>query len=138
MFTKFDKAMMDTAYIWANLSHAKKKKVGCILAKDDRIIGHGFNGVCRELNDNCCEDEKGKTKPTVLHSESNAIAYCARAGISTKGTTAYITCTPCAQCASLLISSGIVRVIYSEEYTSGSFGSGREVLEKANIEVLKI
>ena len=53
---KYDKAMMKTAFIWAEESYCKRKQVGAILAKNGRILSTGYNGTITGA-DNCCEDE---------------------------------------------------------------------------------
>ena len=63
------------------LSHAERRKVGCLIVKDTQIISEGYNGTPRGF-DNRCEytdhlDEM-YTKPEVLHAESNAITKLAR------------------------------------------------------------
>lgn len=50
---KFDKAMMDTAKIWAALSSCNKLKVGAVIAYDNRIISNGYNGTTSGVNNNC-------------------------------------------------------------------------------------
>ncbi len=56
------------------------------------------------------------TKPECLHAESNAIAKVARSTSSSIGGTMYSTLSPCFECAKLIIQSGIVRVVYGEQY----------------------
>jgi dCMP deaminase len=51
-----------------------------------------------------------------IHAEANAIGKCAKQGISTEGATAYITHSPCHDCAKLLAVSGIKTVFYGEEF----------------------
>ena len=51
---------LELAKSWAELSHAKKKKVGCIIVKDNSIIADGYNGTPKGF-ENECEDEHGKT-----------------------------------------------------------------------------
>jgi dCMP deaminase len=74
-----------------------------------------------------------------IHAEANAIGYAARAGSSTQGSTMYLTCSPCKQCAKLLVSSGIVRVVYAKLYNR-SEDDGLPLLEKSNIKnkILKL
>jgi dCMP deaminase len=45
MKEKFKHAYMDTARRFAELSPAKRRKVGAIVVKDDRIISIGYNGM---------------------------------------------------------------------------------------------
>ena len=95
------------------LSHAERRKVGCLIVKDTQIISEGYNGTPRGF-DNRCEytdhvDEM-YTKPEVLHAESNAITKLARSTNSSDGATMYVTCSPCFECAKLIIQAGIKRV----------------------------
>ena len=72
------------------------------------------------------------TKPEVLHAESNAISKLARSTNSSDGATVYLTCSPCFDCAKLIIQAGIKRVVYSDNYRDSR---GLQLLEKANIQV---
>lgn len=54
MKTKLKKAYMQTAKIFAELSHAKRLHVGAIIVKNDRIISIGYNGMPAGW-DNSCE-----------------------------------------------------------------------------------
>jgi len=56
MKEKFKQAFMDTARRFAELSHARRLKVGAIVVKDDRIISIGYNGMPAGW-DNNCEDQ---------------------------------------------------------------------------------
>lgn len=51
---KLDKLYMDIANRIGQMSHAKRKKVGSILVKDDNIISMGWNGMPAGA-DNSCE-----------------------------------------------------------------------------------
>ena len=46
---------MDTARIFAELSHARRLHVGAIVVKDDRIISIGYNGMPAGWDNNCEE-----------------------------------------------------------------------------------
>ena len=155
MPNKIDIAHMNAAEGYAKLSYAKRLKVGAIITKDDRVISIGYNGTPAGWN-NDCEDEirktftyvidKGgeeyeganvglKTKPEVIHAESNAIGKLARSSESGDGATMYITHAPCFDCAKLIHVAGIKKVFYREAYRSTE---GIEFLNKSNIEVEKI
>src|SRR6056300_1286556 len=118
MKDKFIKAYMEVAKTFANLSTAKRLHVGAIVVKDDRIISIGYHGMPSGW-DNVCEHE-GKTKPEVLHAESNAIAKLASSHESGKDATIFITHSPCIDCAKLIYQSGISKVYYASEYRSSS------------------
>ncbi len=135
---------MKTAETFAELSHARRLHVGAIVVKDDRIISIGYNGMPAGW-DNNCEDEIGhvlddanniveirlKTKPEVLHAETNCSAKRAKANESGLGATMFITHAPCLDCAKLIYQSGIRSVFYRDNYRSTA---GVEFLKKSGIE----
>ena len=135
-FTKFDYAMMRTAEIWADLSHSKRKKVGCVIAKDNRIVTHGYNGLPHFLGNDC--EKEGKTKAEVMHAEHNALLFAAKHGIPLNKCTVYITCIPCKTCASMLSVAGIDKIVYNEFYESGSNGTDLSIFERAGIELIQL
>jgi dCMP deaminase len=73
-----------------------------------------------------------KTKPEVLHAETNAIAKLAKSTESGQGATMFITHAPCLDCAKLIYQSGINSVYYRDSYRSDS---GIKFLEKSGITV---
>ena len=117
---KWDKAHMKTAQVYAELSSATRLKVGCVIVKDNRIISIGYNGMPSGWSNKCeTTDEYGnmpKTKPEVLHAETNAIAKVAKSSESAEGATLYTTCAPCLDCAKLIYQAGISRVVYGHGY----------------------
>ncbi len=76
-----------------------------------------------------------KTKPEVLHAESNAIAKLAKSSSSGNGASIFITHAPCHDCAKLIYQSGISSVYYRSAYRDNA---GLEFLEKSGIEVKQI
>ena len=143
MKQKFIDAYMDVAERFAQLSSAKRLQVGAIVVKDDRIISIGYNGTPTGW-DNCCEevvrqDEMGhsvlKSKPEVIHAESNCIAKLAKSSESGDGASIFITHSPCIDCAKLIYQSGITTVYYKNEYRSTQ---GIDFLTKSNIQVVKV
>ena len=134
MKIKFIQAYMDVAERFAQLSSATRLQVGAIVVKDDRIVSIGYNGMPTGW-DNCCEDENNKSKPEVLHAETNAIAKLARSGESGLGATLFVTHAPCIDCAKLIYQSGITTVYYAEEYRSTQ---GLLFLNKSDIKVIHL
>lgn len=157
---KYDKVMMETAFIWAKESYAKRLKVGAVLSKDGRVLLTGYNGTisktdnngeltCSNCNGNKqiqlsnlefeeCEKCQGKgviTSPYLLHAEQNIISWAARKGISTENATLYITHNPCKECSKLIAQAGISRVVFQEYYRDQN---GIDFLKNLNIEVVKI
>jgi len=76
-----------------------------------------------------------KTKPEVLHAESNAIAKLAKSNDSGNGAKIFITHAPCIECAKLIYQSGINGVYYSENYRDDS---GIEFLKKSGVNIEKL
>jgi dCMP deaminase len=76
-----------------------------------------------------------KTKPEVLHAETNAIAKLAKSNESGMGATMFITHAPCLDCAKLIYQSGIRSVLYRNSYRDTS---GIAFLEKSGIEVIQV
>lgn len=143
MKEKHLKAFAKCAVTFADLSYARRLKVGCIIVKDNNIIAIGYNGTPAGWDNNCEYvadiDENGKevlaTKPEVIHAEINATGKLARGTISAEGATAFITHTPCVDCAKSLYSSGIKEVYYLNEYRSLD---GINFLQDCGIKVVKL
>jgi dCMP deaminase len=143
MKDKFKKAFMQAAQTFAELSHARRLKVGAIVVKDDRIISIGYNGMPAGW-DNTCEEEikwpNGEirgliTKPEVLHAETNAIAKLAKSNDSGNGATMFITHSPCIECAKLIYQSGIGHVMYMQNYRDDA---GITFLERSGVVVEQV
>ena len=135
MKDKFVFAFMDCAERFAQLSTATRAKVGAIIVKDNRIISIGYNGMPSGWDNDC--EENGKTKPEVLHAETNAIAKVAQSSESSRGSELFCTHLPCMECAKLIHQSGIVTVYYREEYQAAK-GTGKQFLIDSGIEVIKV
>lgn len=154
---------MDVARRFAELSSARRLQVGAIVVKDDRIISIGYNGMPTGWDNNCedkqymdggaggwlspgeieeswpLEDEIGryrlKTKPEVLHAESNAISKLAKSSESGDGADIFVTHSPCVECAKLIYQTGIRRVYFGESYRDDA---GVRFLKLSGVEVRKI
>lgn len=125
---------MEVAEVFANLSHAKRLKVGAIVVKDDRIISIGYNGTPAGW-DNVCEDENYTTIPEVVHAEANSIAKLAKSQESGEEAIMFITHTPCVECSKLIYTSGIKKVYFKNYYRDQS---GLEFLKKCKVEVEQV
>ena len=134
MKEKFVKAYMEVAEVFANLSHAKRLKVGAIVVKGDRIISIGYNGTPAGW-DNVCEDENYRTIPEVVHAEANSIAKLAKSQESGEEAIMFITHTPCVECSKLIYTSGIKKVYFKNYYRDQS---GLEFLKKCKVEVEQV
>ena len=152
---------MKAAEVYAELSSATRLHVGCVIVKDNTIIGIGYNGMPSGWNNNCEELEyvlksecqqsddwmrlngfsetvhgwsKLRSKPEVLHAETNAIAKVSRSTNSSDGATMFITHAPCLECAKIIHQAGIKEVYYKNDYRSQA---GINFLKKCEIEIIK-
>lgn len=142
---------MKTAEVFAELSHARRLHVGAIVVKDDRIISIGYNGMPAGWDNNCeyevvkyeqlYQEEikvintgELKTRPEVLHAETNAIAKLAKSTESGLGASMFITHAPCLDCAKLIYQSGITSVYYRDAYRDDS---GVKFLNNSGINVIQ-
>lgn len=131
MKEKFIDYFMRVAEETAELSHAERRKVGCVIVKDRRILSFGYNGM-PEGWDNCCEDEHGDTRAEVLHAENNALMKLCQSNESSKGSMLFTTLSPCFHCAVLIYQAGISEVIYKEEYRETN---GIDFLKKCGVKI---
>jgi dCMP deaminase len=69
-----------------------------------------------------------------IHAETNAIIQAALHGVSTRGSTCYVTHLPCIGCTKALINAGISRIVYSVAYRHDEIAM--DFLKAANIEVV--
>ena len=87
-----------------------------IVGKDNEIVSTGYNSFPRGINDDIDERQERPEKYFWFeHAERNAIYNAARIGVSTLGTTMYMTCgISCADCARAIINSGISTIVLRE------------------------
>ena len=131
---RYDLAYLGLANNWAKLSYCKRKQVGAIIVKDSIIISDGFNGTPAGF-DNCCENDLGETHWYVLHAEANAILKVAKSTNNCAGATLYLTHSPCKDCSKLILQSGIIRLVYQEEYKDVA---GLVFLKNAGLELIQL
>lgn len=131
--------LMKHAYIEQEQSTCDRNHVGCVIARDRRIIATGYNGapagmahcehpsvptfqavtpygVPEPLNPYEWPPLREKGCKVSVHAEANALAFAARHGMATDGTDLYTTLSPCYECAKLIINAGISRVIFDRNY----------------------
>lgn len=137
---------MKVAETYAQLSSAKRLKVGAVIVKNETIIGIGYNGMPSGW-DNECEnyftmiDDKGerfienKTKPEVIHAESNAICKVTKSTNSSEDADMFVTHAPCIDCAKLIHQSGVRKVFYRDSYRNED---GVKFLHKCGVEIEKV
>lgn len=137
----WDEYFMSIARVVATRSNCMKRKVAALIVKDRRIISTGYNGTprgARNCNEGGCPRcnslaPSGTALDECLcsHGEENAITQAAYHGIGLKGSTLYSTFAPCLQCTKMIINSGIVEVVYNQEYPLN--GSAQKLLKECGV-----
>lgn len=106
---------MATAFLAAKRSKDPETQVGaCIVSKDKKIVGVGYNGFPIGCDDDKFpwlknKDDKFNCKLTyVCHAEVNAILNKQSANL--KNCTMYVSLFPCNECAKVIIQSGLKKI----------------------------
>jgi dCMP deaminase len=114
-------------------------KVGAILVgPDGEVRLTAYNGPPRGVVDRPERFERPEKYLYAAHAEQNLVAFAAREGIQTKGCIVYVTHTPCAACARMLIQAGVVVVISGNGSTHmpiAEFEASRVMFEEAGVEL---
>lgn len=133
----WDSYFIKIAYAVSERSTCDRAFVGCVLVLDKRILTTGFNGSpsgqphCDEKGHLLVEGHCVRT----IHAETNAIIQAALHGVSTRGSTCYVTHFPCINCSKALINAGITRLVYHVAYRIDE--NALEFLRAANIEIIQ-
>jgi len=114
--TKWDLRFMKLAKETASWSKDLRTKVGSIIVRDRNPISMGFNGLPVNCNDEIKDRFESPQKYLwTIHSEANSLIQAAKHGVKTDGCTMYVTLFPCANCAGLIVNSGIKKVFCENE-----------------------
>lgn len=120
--------------ITSKRSPCERLQVGCLLIKDNRIISQGYNGFLPG-----CPHEsivENNHEQATVHAEQNAVADCAKRGVSCHKCIAYITHYPCINCMKILCASGIEQIKYINDYKNDKNVTRLSGL--SNVEIKKI
>lgn len=133
---EWDQYFMSIALLASQRSPCHRLKVGSVIVKNNRIVSMGYNGyipgaphISRVINNH---------EQSIIHSEVNALADCAKRGASLENgnVTIYVTHYPCLNCFRSIAATGIKKVIYLEDYKNDPLVE--ELANDANIEVIKL
>ncbi|CAH4001709.1 deoxycytidylate deaminase [Pieris brassicae] len=131
---------MAMAFLAAKRSKDPCFQVGaCIVNKENKIVGIGYNGMPIGCNDD--EFPWGKNTPSpldskslyVCHAEMNAILNKNSADV--KDCTMYVGLFPCNECAKIIIQSGIIEVVYlsNKSWDKPKYAASRKMLDAAGV-----
>ncbi|QPG73256.1 hypothetical protein FOA43_000564 [Brettanomyces nanus] len=128
----WDSYFMSLANLAALRSNCMKRRVGCVIVRENRVIATGYNGTPRKFR-NCNEggcprcnhgDSSGVGLSTCLclHAEENALLEAGRDRIGSSATVYCNTC-PCLTCSIKIVQTGIHEVVYSQSYSMDTLSS---------------
>jgi dCMP deaminase len=109
----FDTYNMTLARAAALKSKDRSTQVGCVIVgPDNEVRSTGYNGFPRNIDDDV-EDRHVRPEKYFWteHAERNAVYNAARHGTPLEGCTAFVTWTPCMDCARAIVPSGLIRVV---------------------------
>ena len=129
-----NETMMEIAWVMAKRSTCNRLHVGCVFARDGRILVTGYNGAPSGMPH--CGPECNESTPctNTQHAEANAIAFAAGHGVNLSGSSLFVTNSPCKPCSMLLINAGITHLFYDVEYR---ITDGLDLLRASGVQVFK-
>ena len=140
MIKDWDTRFLELSEHISSWSKDPSTKVGAIIVDQNRrIISTGYNGMPRGIMDSFDRYSNRDIKyEMIIHAEANAILFAKQ---DLHGMTIYTTpFQPCSRCASLIIQSGIQKVVsYSSEENSrwkDNFALAKQLFEEAEVECI--
>lgn len=143
----WDEYFMEVANAISKRATCDRGRSGCVIARDEQILVTGYVGSppgmphCDEVGHQfkkLIHEDGSVTQHCMrtVHAEQNAICQAARQGISINGATLYCRMTPCRNCAMLLLTCGIKRVVCERKYHAGN--ESEEMFKKAGVELVYV
>ncbi|KAF2445429.1 hypothetical protein P171DRAFT_358518, partial [Karstenula rhodostoma CBS 690.94] len=121
----WDQYFMQLADLAAHRSNCMKRRVGCVIVREKRVISTGYNGTPRGMTNcsdggcpRCNTAAKGGVDLSTclcLHAEENALLEAGRDRIGATSTLYCNTC-PCLTCSVKITQVGISEVVYNQGY----------------------
>lgn len=118
--------LIQIAFIVSERGTCSRAKVGAVIAKENRIISTGYNGVPSRMKHCVHLTNENKRCVKTVHAEMNAIIFAAKHGLSVRGCDLYTTLSPCNDCCKAIINSGINRVFFANYYLTKDFTQYKE------------
>ena len=141
MRTPWHRFYLDLAQFWSQRSRDISTKVGAVIVRDDHTQASvGYNDLPRGMKhlDERYSDRDWKLA-AIVHAEANAILNSRE---PVKGMTLYCTFHPCASCASLIVQSGIKRVITPErempERWAFNMNIAKTILSEGGVDLVEL
>lgn len=154
----WEEYFMNIATLTSLRSNCIKRRVGCIIVKDNRILSLGYNGTpigttnCYQGGCKRCMDQYNQSTTTVntntvsttakhldlcmcLHAEENAILFVPKSDLI--GSTMYVTLIPCISCVKKIIQCQIKTVYYINNYSPDLDPVSRKILTENGVTLIQ-
>lgn len=113
------------AKVVSQRSHDIHTQHGCIIAdQNNRILGVGYNGFPRGLDDSSLPTERPHKYQWMIHAEKNALANCV---VRPDGATAYVTGQCCNDCIISLWQEGVQKVVMADSHGTVLFNEIEQI-----------
>lgn len=130
----WDEYFMSIALLASQRSPCHRLHVGSVVVKNNRLISMGYNGFIQGAPH--VSRIKDNHEQSIIHSEVNALADCAKRGVNLSDAKIYITHYPCINCFRTIAACDIKEVIYLNDYKNETIVS--ELAEDSEIKIRKL
>ncbi|CDF36383.1 unnamed protein product [Chondrus crispus] len=138
----WDTYFMSLAKLAAERTNCMKRRVGCVIARNKRIVATGYNGTpsgvtncldggCGRCNGAASSQGVGLDLCLCLHAEENAIIEAGRERC--EGGILYTNLFPCILCAKKIVQSGIRRIVFETRYATD--GAAEPLLRSGGVRI---
>lgn len=137
---KWTRRFLDLAQLVASWSKDPSTQVGAVIVDDlRRVIATGYNGFPRGVHDDARRYADRAVKyPLVVHAEANAIL---NAVANVRGAVMVATMMSCAECAKLIVQSGIACVVapkVANDRWTESHKFAQMIFDEAGVRVVEL
>jgi len=130
----WDEYFITIASLVARRSSCHRLNVGCVLVKNNRIISTGYNGhLPNSIHRSIVRDNH---EQLTIHAEMNSLLDCSKRSVSSEESIAYITHFPCLNCFKSLVTAGIKKIYYLNDYKNDNIVY--ELCQELSIEIVKL
>jgi dCMP deaminase len=121
------------AKVVSQRSHDIQTQHGCVITDEhNRILGIGYNGFPRNLDDNALPNTRPDKYPWMIHAERNALSNCT---IRPENGIAYVTGQCCNDCVMALWQEGVRKVIMMNTHGTHLFDNNQQKIFDTFIEL---
>lgn len=140
---EIDAEFMEKAFSESAKSSDWWRRVGCVVVTKtgEKVFGHNHH-MPHEHTPYIEGDVRSNFNPgerndlgTAIHAEGLAISTAARNGVSLDGGILYVTTFPCQNCARLIVTAGIKKVLYRNGY---SVQDAERIFNDAGVDIVLV